>query len=791
MSETDSSLPSKQVPLASLAPGTYDNEPGFFVAIISLLWPFSPSSSSLSILASEKDFRLRKNRGQVRVNFTGLAASVVDQTKLQIGDRVIISLEGVEFQPLDDATERDVPWVVVYSTRLAMKVKTTSGWSTINIAPDLEASPTLASQALPTTLEDTRALPPSTPLSTKPFSFSEGENEWSTPGLFKRSITWLSNEPSSSPLPTESLFGGDDDYDLEHRSKRPRFSNSFRLLERGEVTEGESEGLDEEISTRSPKGKGKQAPKAGTSGMEREDQIGDGNVSSVRIGTSEEMSVDATEAAGAGKTPDRRMRIPMPPPPLSPLDTRMGGEDMPDSPSLRPVLSANLPLISPFMNRGLSGADYMSLNDTPTTNTEPEGIPVPISSDITGTTPTPGQAILTMARGEVIPKPSTPEATNYLSVSDQRRASLSDDERQLSDIDSEKDSLFDEPSDGETAHHLAQRRKMNARFATTSQPSKLSIEITSSRMSENFATPRSGKPKTPFLYLPTPSPKVEKRSLHFPTSALPKISSGYSGTNDGFEFRSPTEGRRSFLWGEGRGSFPSNLSAYFGRPVESEDTGVDHESPSSEKHDNNSECQSSGSRSVNDSNSNPETVAESDLGGQQSDSASEFESGVTTNLSDFPALCSLTWGALVDIIGVVTRRKPIQRAKGGQKDFFISMRLVDSSTPYGIAATALRPHKEALPIVEVGDVVLLREFKISSVKRSLVATSTSNSAWAVWKNLGKERAAVVSGPPVEYGPEEEKYVEGIGKWYGSLDAGTREDLENDSGDESGEAASEE
>ena len=50
---------------------------------------------------------------------------------------------------------------------------------------------------------------------------------------------------------------------------------------------------------------------------------------------------------------------------------------------------------------------------------------------------------------------------------------------------------------------------------------------------------------------------------------------------------------------------------------------------------------------------------------------------------------------------------------------------------------------------------------------------------------------MVSGPPVEYGPEEEKYVEGIGKWYGSLDAGTREDLENDSEDELGEATSEE
>ena len=122
MPETDSLWPSKQVLLASLAPGASDSEPKFLVAIISLLWPFSPSSSSLSVLASEEDFRLRKNRGQVRINFKGLPASAVDRTKLQIGDRVIISLEGAEFQPLDDATERDVPWIVVYSTRLAMKV---------------------------------------------------------------------------------------------------------------------------------------------------------------------------------------------------------------------------------------------------------------------------------------------------------------------------------------------------------------------------------------------------------------------------------------------------------------------------------------------------------------------------------------------------------------------------------------------------------------------------------------------------------------------------------------------
>lgn len=40
------------------------------------------------------------------------------------------------------------------------------------------------------------------------------------------------------------------------------------------------------------------------------------------------------------------------------------------------------------------------------------------------------------------------------------------------------------------------------------------------------------------------------------------------------------------------------------------------------------------------------------------------------------------------------------------------MRIVDSSFPAGMTATVLRPHKEALPVVQLGDVVLLRSFKV-------------------------------------------------------------------------------
>ena len=58
-----------------------------------------------------------------------------------------------------------------------------------------------------------------------------------------------------------------------------------------------------------------------------------------------------------------------------------------------------------------------------------------------------------------------------------------------------------------------------------------------------------------------------------------------------------------------------------------------------------------------------------------------------------------------------------------------------------------------------------------------MGVSTENSAWAVWRDRGKGRPAVCAGPPVEYGDEEEGYVEAIGKWYGGLSVKRRQDME--------------
>lgn len=64
------------------------------------------------------------------------------------------------------------------------------------------------------------------------------------------------------------------------------------------------------------------------------------------------------------------------------------------------------------------------------------------------------------------------------------------------------------------------------------------------------------------------------------------------------------------------------------------------------------------------------------------------------------------------MIGVVCQFHLIERAKAGPKDYKLVVRIVDSSQPSGVTMLLFRPYREALPEVDVGDVVMLRAFKV-------------------------------------------------------------------------------
>ena len=82
-------------------------------------------------------------------------------------------------------------------------------------------------------------------------------------------------------------------------------------------------------------------------------------------------------------------------------------------------------------------------------------------------------------------------------------------------------------------------------------------------------------------------------------------------------------------------------------------------------------------------------------------------------------------------------------------------------------AQIFRPRELALPIVNPGDAILLRNFKVQSFEKRLGLLSTDCSAWAVFRK-GVEME--VRGPPVEFGPEERGFIKGLWKWWESVGA---------------------
>lgn len=641
-------------------------------------------------------------------------------------------------------------------------------------------------------MEESHTLPHlATPPAAEPFSFSQNDNEWATPGLFKRRVTWSPDEPSSAfAIGDQGLFDEVDEYDLEHRKKRPRFSSSsYRLLDGDESTE----------KTREEEGGGE-----GTTAMDGsvtldygkpeamvEDQEGEvpGEDSLEEVSTEQtspntlsnipdSMTLDLPEIS---RPFDHPFHITMPPPPVPALCS----ETTPDSPSLKPVPSEHLPMVSPFLNRGLTGTDYVGVVTDSSSRTEgteavatvspvvaiqvemqydaapthqqpfvygavdsdddfekefaagPEVFVVPAEEEV-------GSTAVATACPTVPPIVTGPTISQLLAA--QRLPSPSDDDRPSS-YDSDKDSLFDD-SETETRHRPPRRTLGHSPLRTAesttprrsvpyTKPSRLNLESPSMAspgpISAGLAEAMPGPPRTPFLYLPTPSPVVEKRVLGFPASAPPRFGAGsYSRTVAGGRAsspirRSPADSspirRKSNFWGSNREPPPSDLSAYFGRPSREPSSsefsayfGRPKRVSPVDKDDNDTGASNTEEELSSFSTPNAGTDVEEDDDDVEKELEKElrdgFKSGVTTNLSDFPALSSLTWGAVVDIIGVVSLFRPMKRAKGGQKDWYMSMRVVDSSLLAGITATILRPYKEALPTVEVGDVMLLRSFKV-------------------------------------------------------------------------------
>ncbi|KAJ2994453.1 hypothetical protein NUW58_g1560 [Xylaria curta] len=116
------------VPIAELCPDLPDPASKAVGGVVTITWPYNKVQGTFAFSLAEPDFRLRRNKGQVRIEFTGRAAKAVGDSGLASNDVVLLSLAGVAWEA--EATNKrrslpgaDVGWRLIYSETLSLSIK--------------------------------------------------------------------------------------------------------------------------------------------------------------------------------------------------------------------------------------------------------------------------------------------------------------------------------------------------------------------------------------------------------------------------------------------------------------------------------------------------------------------------------------------------------------------------------------------------------------------------------------------------------------------------------------------
>ncbi|KAL4788511.1 hypothetical protein BJX76DRAFT_116955 [Aspergillus varians] len=116
---------STAIPIAQLSPDVDRLQQSSIHSVVTLLWPYSSSTKTLSLLLAEPDFRLRRSNGQVKVFFHGHVAEEVARSQLGIGDNVYLGLAGSRLVKNDAVAQtpgKGVSWDVHFDTSAFLEV---------------------------------------------------------------------------------------------------------------------------------------------------------------------------------------------------------------------------------------------------------------------------------------------------------------------------------------------------------------------------------------------------------------------------------------------------------------------------------------------------------------------------------------------------------------------------------------------------------------------------------------------------------------------------------------------
>ncbi|KAK4680219.1 hypothetical protein QC764_211130 [Podospora pseudoanserina] len=180
-------------------------------------------------------------------------------------------------------------------------------------------------------------------------------------------------------------------------------------------------------------------------------------------------------------------------------------------------------------------------------------------------------------------------------------------------------------------------------------------------------------------------------------------------------------------------------------------------------------------------NSPSKTKSASPLVDDNNTSTAALKADLTKRLrQEFPDCINLTSLKYhVDehpVVAAIVTSEPTTpvRAKKGPREYVMSFHITDPSIAPGsvVEVQLYRPHKESLPVVRVGDAVLLQRLQVKSIsKKGFGLRSGEESSWAVFD--ADEGAPQVKGAPVEGWEGYRGYMTGLRGWWRSLDSGAR------------------
>ncbi|KAL9028568.1 MAG: hypothetical protein Q9196_003087 [Gyalolechia fulgens] len=203
--------------------------------VVTLIWPYSISNKSFSILLAEPDFRLRRQKGQVRIHFRGSSASAVSRCDPRSGDHVTLHLLGAQWEK--DETSSRIPgrgtgWQLRFEQRLVLKIQREDQKP---VQLDID-HPTPSPEPRVRTPPPPEGIPMSPVLSS---AMQSRMQAWSTPAFLKR-----------DRLSKTTFFGSDydpfdeDEFRDNSRRKKTKFgrrSNEWTFTERSTSAESVSE----------------------------------------------------------------------------------------------------------------------------------------------------------------------------------------------------------------------------------------------------------------------------------------------------------------------------------------------------------------------------------------------------------------------------------------------------------------------------------------------------------------------------------------------------------------------